>query len=192
MKIGIFGGSFNPLHNGHINAALEVLTYTDLEEIWFVPCIKNMLKENKDHIESKQRLEMLRIALSKYPKLKVSDFEIKNEIRYTADTVPALKKEFPQHEFYLVLGSGLAEEFHKWKEPEKILQQIKIIIVPMPNMPNLTDKAIIEHKPIIIEKAKRIDISSTKVRKYVKECKSISELVPSEIEKYITKKRLYL
>jgi len=192
MKIGIFGGSFNPLHNGHVNAALEVLKYTDLEEIWFMPCIKNVMKESENHIDAKQRIEMLELSLSKYPELKVSDFEIKNEIRYTADTVPAVKKEFPKHEFYLVLGSGLAEEFHKWKEPQKILDEIKIIIVPMPDMPNLTDKALIEHKPLIIEKAKRIDISSTKVRNYVKEGKSISELVPSEIEEYIMKKRLYL
>lgn len=192
MKIGIFGGSFNPLHNGHINAALEVLKYTDLKEVWFMPCIKNVMKENGNHIDVKQRIEMLELALEKYPELKVSDFEIKNEIRYTADTVPAVKKEFHQHEFYLILGSGLAEQFHKWKEPEKILKEIKLIIVPMPNMPNLTDKSIIEHNPLILEKAKRIDISSTKVRHYVREGKSISELVPGEIEEYIVKKRLYL
>ena len=192
MKIGIFGGTFNPLHNGHIIAAKEVLNHADIEEIWFMPCIINTLKDNGDYTVPELRLEMLQNALKAIEGFKVSDFEIKNNLKYTADTLSEVKKAFPEHQFYFILSSELAEELHKWRTPEKILEEVKLIIVPMPNMPNLSDEKVVESNPIILENSVRTDISSTKVRTYVKERKSISHLVPKEIEDFIKKKKMYL
>lgn len=191
MKIGIFGGTFNPLHNGHIIAAQEVLNYTDLDEIWFVPCIKNMLKENPGYTSPGQRLEMLKSTLKGFPKFKVSDFEIRNGFMYTADAISALKRKFPQHKFYLIMGSALAEQFHNWKEPLEILKEARLIVVPMPSLPKISDKKILKCRPIVLKDAVRTDISSTAVRKYVKEEKSIFHLVPKAVEKYIEEKKLY-
>jgi len=188
MKIGVFGGSFNPIHNGHLNAAKEILRLTEVEEIWFMPCYKNPLKKGNS-VSLEQRLEMAKLAVEGLKGLKASDFEIKNKICYSLDSIRALKKEFPQHEFYFILGSNLVQEFSKWKQPREIVKEVSIIIVPLPELKEIKEKLL--ENALVLRKAKRVNVSSTMVRERVRAGKSIKGLVPAAVEQYIKENNLY-
>jgi nicotinate-nucleotide adenylyltransferase len=121
MKIGIMGGTFNPIHNGHLSLASAALKQYNLDEIWFMPSGLPAHKANDELLSSAKRLYMVELAISDNAKFKASSFEIDREgFTYTADTMVALTKEYPYNEFYFIIGGDSLMKFHKWVKPEVI------------------------------------------------------------------------
>ena len=190
MKIGLFGGTFDPIHNGHLIAAQEALEYAKLNEVWFLPCIRNVLKENSP-AEAEHRTKMIELAVSSNPKFKLSDFELKNNLTYTIDTVCELKKAFPEHEFHWIMGSTLAGQFRKWKNAEQLAKEIKFIIVPTPELFEIENSSLAGSNPLILNSTLRTNIYSTTVREKIKNKQDISYLVPEKVKAYIEEHKLY-
>jgi len=193
MKIGILGGTFDPVHSGHINAAIEVLRLTDAEEIWLLPCPRNPLKSGTKASFS-DRLKMAEIAVEGHPRLKVSDFQETHNLTYSIDTVRALKRNFSEHSFYLIIGSDLVEEFPRWREAEKILEEVRLVIVPLPDPAEVRNEMILEHDPIVLNHAKRKAVSSTLVREAIAHDESserLEALVPKKVLEFIEEKGIY-
>ncbi len=133
MKIGIFGGSFDPIHEGHVNLAKYVLDHTDLDEVWLMVSPLNPLKPQGYVATNEQRLEMARLAVEGIPGIRVSDFEFNLPIpSYTYKTLTELKKAYPNNDFRLIIGGDNWASFSRWRNPEEILSEFGIIVYPRP------------------------------------------------------------
>lgn len=189
-RIGIFGGTFDPVHIGHLLAARQALELAKLDEIWFMPTPQNPLKEeSKSSLED--RVKMLELALEEREKLKLSLFDVKNKSIYTIDSLKALKKAFPQHEFYFLIGSNLVQQFSQWKEPKEILKLVKLAIIVMPDFPGIQDSLLKKAKPLLVEPLVKTTVSSTIIRERVRKGRAIKNLVPEKVRHYIEQKKLY-
>ncbi|MGB9665624.1 MAG: nicotinate-nucleotide adenylyltransferase [Ignavibacteria bacterium] len=188
-KIGILGGSFNPIHLGHLILANTVCEEFQLDKIIFVPCYIQPLKSNKDFAPPEARLEMIKLAIQNNPKFEVSDIEIKRKgMSYTVDTLKYFKKKFD--DLYFVIGADNIKDFHHWKEPDQILELTKLIVTNRGGI----DKKIPEKlrgKKIFVCRIPDIEISSTMIRNNIRSNKSIKYLVPQKVETYIIKNKLY-
>lgn len=133
MKVGIFGGSFDPIHYGHINLAKYVLDHTDLDEVWLMVSPLNPLKPQGYVATDEQRLEMARIAVADIPGVNVSDFEFSLPIpSYTYNTLKKLKEAYPDIDFRLIIGGDNWAHFDRWRNPQEILSEFGVIIYPRP------------------------------------------------------------
>jgi len=131
MKIGIMGGTFNPIHNGHIEIAKAAYSQYALDEIWFMPNHIPGYKPKETIVSADSRLNMVALAIQDYPYFKVSDFEVKRDGNtYTAETMSLLKDMYPSHSFYFIMGMDSLLYFDKWKNPDIILQYCKILVAP--------------------------------------------------------------
>ena len=131
MKVGIYGGSFNPIHFGHTGLATWVLENTDLDEVWLMVSPQNPLKQNRELLDEKERLHMARLAVAPYPMLKACDFEfILPRPSYTYHTLQALRKAYPDHEFSLIIGEDNWQCFDRWYRGEDIARETPIIVYP--------------------------------------------------------------
>ncbi len=195
MKI-IFGGSFDPIHIGHIILARDIKEILKAEKVLFVPTAQAPLKE-KHRASAEDRLKMLQLALEREKDLLIEEYEIRRGgISYTVFTLEYLSKKYKGDELYLLLGSDSFLRFHLWKEPNRILQLAKIVVVDREGKLKDVQEYIKENfktfkDRIILLPSRRIDISSTEIRKRIKEGKSIYCLVPEKVEEYIRKKGLY-
>jgi nicotinate-nucleotide adenylyltransferase len=187
-RIGVFGGTFNPIHNGHITIAEAALKSLKLDKIIFVPSNIPPHKSNGDIAKPRDRLNMVKLATEYNEDFEVSDLEIKRKgMSYTIDTIRELKNRFSDDdEFYFVIGSDSIPELKKWKDINNLLKIIKFVVV---NRPGYSFKGIPEGALKI--EIEGIGISSSKIRKLLKDKKSIRSLVPEAVEKYIIKKNLY-
>jgi nicotinate-nucleotide adenylyltransferase len=178
MKIGIYGGSFNPIHFGHIGLAKWVVENTDLDELWMMVSPNNPLKDKGILADEQERLEKAEEAignglLATGKRIIVSDFEFHlPRPNYTANTLRALKKQYPEHEFTLIIGEDNLDIFHKWKEYQYILNHFRVFVYPRHNTDNLNESS--QPREVILQEAKNIklltdapffDISSTYLRK---------------------------
>ena len=189
-KIGIFGGTFDPIHIGHLLAARQAIELAKLDEIWFMPTFQNPLKEeSKSSLED--RIKMLELGLESREKIKLSLFDVKNKSVYTIDSLKALKKAFPKHEFFFMMGSNLVEQFSRWKEPKEILKMVKLIIIVMHDFPGIQDPSIKKAKPLLLEPLVKTTVSSTIIRERVRKGSDIKNLVPEKVRLYIEEKKLY-
>lgn len=190
MNIGIFSGSFNPIHIGHLILANYIVEFTEIEEVWFLVSPQNPLKSEDKLSDEHIRLEMTELALAKYAKLKASDFEFSMPIpSYTVNTLDALRNEYPGHNFTLIIGADNWNVFESWREYDKILENYKIRVYPrlghritIPT--KLRDKVEALDSPII-------EISSTFIRDSIAEGKDIRAFLPDDIYDYILNKGLY-
>jgi len=190
VKVGLFFGSFNPIHVGHLIIAQTMADHTDLNEVWLIVSPQNPFKKNAGLLHEFDRYEMVSHSLYNCPKLKVSDVEFHlPRPSYTIDTLTHLSEKHPQHQFALILGEDNLKQFPNWKNYEKILENYELYVYPRPNAEKTE---LINHPKVKSIPAPLLDISATYIRNAVKEGKSIRFLVTEQVENYITKKRLFL
>jgi nicotinate-nucleotide adenylyltransferase len=188
-KTGLFFGSFNPMHNGHMIIADYMLDQEGLDEIWFIVSPQNPLKESKQLANEQQRLEMMNLAVASEPRFKVSDVEFAMpKPSYTFDTLELLSRVYPERNFFLIIGSDNLEEFHLWKNHEQILKKYQILVYPRNEEIN---SSFVKEPNVKITQAPLVEISSTKIRKLLKSGRSVDSYIPSRISKYITVNGLY-
>lgn len=171
MNIGIFSGSFNPIHIGHLALANYLCEYGGLDEVWFMVTPHNPLKEESGLMDDKLRLKLVRLAIEGYPKFRASDFEFKlPRPSYTVHTLDALKQAYPQHTFHLVIGSDNWVLFPRWYESERILAENHILVYPRPGYPvetaSLPQNVRMVSSPVF-------EISSTFIRQAMEEGKDV-------------------
>lgn len=186
---GLFFGSFNPIHLGHLVIANYMANYTELKEIWFVISPHNPLKQKAGLADMYDRLEMARLATENAPHLKVSDIEFKlPQPSYTVDTMAHLKEKHPEKEFALIMGADNLASLKKWKNYEVLLQNHQIFVYPRPNA---DVSEWVNHPSIVMTQTPQMDISSTFIRQAIKQQKSIQFLVPDAVIDFMDKKSLY-
>lgn len=188
MKIGILGGTFNPIHIGHLILAEEVREKLGLDKVIFVPAYLPPHKDNSDIAAAGARFAMLELAIKGNRYFSVSDAEIKRDGRsYTIDTVREFKKTYPADELYFITGSDLLKYLDEWKDLGEIIKMVKFIVGTRPGYP-------LEKIPSYISTVaiRAVDVSAFEIRACIKGNKSFRYLVPEAVYKYIAKKKLYL
>ena len=186
MKIGIYGGSFNPIHRGHINIIKYVLEEKKLDKMIVIPV---GIPSHRDDfsVSGSERLHMVEAACMGVPRAEVSDIEIKAKGKsYTYDTLLKLKKKYPDGEFYEIIGEDSADYLHKWKDYKKLVEKVKFIVLKRSGFEYTPN-----HKNIEVLESPIYPYSSTKVRKAVRKGKDISSMVPKGVEELIRKYHLY-
>jgi nicotinate-nucleotide adenylyltransferase len=189
MKIGLFFGSFNPIHVGHLVIANYMAQYTDLQKVWLVISPHNPLKEKSTLLDDKQRLALVKIAIENNSKLKASDIEFKlPQPSYTITTLLHLKEKYPEHEFALIMGSDNLSTFHKWKNYEEILKYHQLYIYPRPLQSGENYK---QHPQVNFVDAPVMEISSTFIRQAIADKKDVRYLLPDNVYEYVREMHFY-
>jgi len=188
-KTGLFFGSFNPIHSGHLMIASYMVEYTDLDQVWFVVSPHNPLKEKSTLLADNHRLFMVNLAIENDPRFRSSNIEFKlPKPSYTIDTLTYLGEKYPAKEFVLIAGSDIFPTFHRWKNFEEILKQYRFYIYPRPE----TAKSKYDGYPAItFVDSPLISISSSFIRQGIKEGRNMQHFVPDKVWKYILEMNFY-
>lgn len=190
MNIGLFGGSFNPIHNGHVRLAKSLLQEAALDEVWFLVSPQNPFKQDQQLLDDDKRLQLVRLALKEEPQLMASDFEFHlPKPSYTWNTLQALEREYPERKFTLLIGGDNWEAFDKWYRYEDILKRYPIIVYPREGSKVSGEK--FQVSDIQIVETPLINISSTQIRQRLHEGKSVRGLVNTEVAMVIEQEHLY-
>jgi len=191
MKIGLYFGTFNPIHVGHMIIANHMAEYSDLNQIWMVVTPHNPLKAKSTLLDDAKRLQLVQVATEDFSKIKPSDIEFKlAQPNYTVHTLAHLQDKYPQHEFSLIMGEDNLKSLHKWKNYEVILQNHDIYVYPRISL-EAENLAFKNHPKIHIVDAPVVEISSTFIRNGIKNGKNISPLLPEKVWKYIDHNNFY-
>lgn len=188
-KVGLFGGSFDPPHLGHLIVAQEVLSLFNLDKILFIPA--HLPPHKRSHVPSKERYEMTCIAISGNPRFDISDIELRRGGKsYTVDTLRELCSLFHEVDFYLIIGADEFAEIESWKDPEDVINLSKVVVMRRPGhrLGRVKKKS---RGRFLTAEVPLIEISSTEIRTRVRNGKSIAYLVPRGVEEYIKRKGLY-
>lgn len=189
MKIGLFFGSFNPIHIGHLILANHMQQYSDLDQVWFVVSPHNPFKEKATLANDYERLHLVNLAIENYPYMKSSNVEFSlPQPSYTIDTLAVLREKYPQHDFSLIMGMDNLKGFRKWKNHEKILENYSIYVYPRIDA-NAGEWE--NHPKFKFVDAPIIEISSTQIRNAIKENKNFRPLLPEKVWEYIDGSSLY-
>lgn len=189
MKIGLFFGSFNPIHIGHLIIANYMANHTSLDKVWLVVSPQNPLKKYGDLVNTYDRLEMARLATDNATNISVSDVELKlPQPSYTIDTLTYLKEKYPEHEFALIMGSDNLVNLPKWKNYQLLLRDYKIYVYPRPGYENAELAA---HPSVVTTMTPLMELSATFIRKALAEGKNIQYFVPDAVLNFIDSKSLY-
>lgn len=186
---GLYFGSFNPIHIGHLAIANYLLEYGGLSELWFVLSPQNPLKQKSTLLPDYQRLEMVTRALRDYPRFKASSIEFSlPQPSYTSDTLAYLDEKFPGREFVLIMGEDNLSSFEKWKNYEWILETRKILVYPRPG----TEPSVFhKHKNVHLIQAPLIEISSSFIRKAIKQGNDVRFFLPEGTWNYLDEMNFY-
>ena len=189
MKIGLYFGSFNPIHIGHLIIANHFAQHTDLQQIWMIVSPQNPLKSKKSLLSDRLRYEMLHLALEDYPNIKPCDIEFNlPKPSYTIHTLLYLKEKYPQHHFQLLMGEDNLNTFHRWKNHQEILKDHELYVYP-----RIVQKSHkIDPSKIKYINAPVIELSASAIRNDMKSGKDIRPLVPPKVWSYLNKWGLYL
>lgn len=192
MKTGLFFGSFNPIHIGHLILANYILEHTDMEELWFVVSPQNPFKDKKTLLNDHHRLDMVELAIRHYPKMRASNIEFSlPQPSYTIDTLTCLKEKHPKHYFSLIMGEDNLTSFHKWKNADLLLENHQIIVYPRLSEGNNQPPALIEHPNVTLVNAPIIELSATKIREMIKNDKNTRPMLPPEVFAYLDGSNFY-
>lgn len=189
-KTGLFFGSFNPIHSGHLILAHYMAEFTDLNEIWFIISPHNPLKKRQSLLEDHHRLALVKEAIDDNPRFRAIDIEFKMpKPSYTIHTLTYLKEQYPTREFVLIMGSDILPTFHKWKNYEEILKYYQIYVYPRPgDHKNPYQENAAVH---IIQGVPQLDISSSFIRESIGNGKDMSYFLPKSVNTYIREMHFY-
>ncbi len=175
MKIGLYFGSFNPIHNGHLIIAQHVLNETDLHQVWFVVSPQNPFKQQKHLLNEYDRLHLVNLAIEKATQLKAVDIEFRlPKPSFTITTLIYLKEKYPQHEYAIIMGSDSLQNLDQWKNAEQIMENYPVYVYTRPGFEVKNQ----EIKQLIVVRAPLLEISATHIRELIQSDKSIRYLVP--------------
>tara|TARA_B110000208_G_C11797424_1_gene440266 strand:+ start:1878 stop:2471 length:594 start_codon:yes stop_codon:yes gene_type:complete len=194
-KVGLFFGSFNPIHVGHLVIANHIAHSGMVDEVWFVVSPQNPFKKKKSLLEEYHRLALVNEAIDENPKLKSSDIEFTMpQPSYTADTLAFLIDKYPELDFSLIMGEDNIKSFHKWKNYEVILKNHSVLIYPRVGVDeDLKAKSdILNHKSVhVLENIPVMDISASYIRNQIKEGKTVAYLLTDKVAKYLDEMNFY-
>jgi nicotinate-nucleotide adenylyltransferase len=188
MNIGLYFGSFNPVHIGHLIIANHIVNNTELNQIWFVVSPQNPLKSSNTLLNKYHRKYLIDIAIDGEKNLKSSTIEFSLPTpSYTIDTLTYLDEKYPMYKFSIIIGSDSLQNLHKWKNYEQLVNKYQILVYERPEFK-------VEHKlgeSIVLLQAPLLDISSTRIREMIKKGESIKFLVPDVVKDEIEKNHYY-
>ena len=191
MKIGIFGGSFDPPHHGHLIVARHVRESLGLDHILLVPANRSPHKLDRTPAQSHHRLAMVRLAVADDPGFAVSDAEVaRGGVSYTVDTLRSIRSEAPDHQLFFLLGSDNSAEFLSWREPEEILRLSTVVLMSRAGFGESAPGPLGDPSALRVD-VPLIDIRSRDLRSRIREGASIRYLVPDTVERYILREGLY-
>jgi len=195
-KIGLFFGSFNPIHIGHLILANYILENSDMDELWFVVSPQNPFKDKKSLLADHNRLDMVQLAVKNYPKMRASNVEFSlPKPSYTIDTLTYLKEKYPNYSFALIMGEDNLDSLPKWKNAEKLMSDYQIIVYPRTfeggTSTSLSVSKIKNQENINIINAPIIELSATETRKMIKEGKNVRPMLPPEVFEYLDGSSFY-
>ncbi|MBR6821110.1 MAG: nicotinate (nicotinamide) nucleotide adenylyltransferase [Bacilli bacterium] len=192
MKIGVFGGSFNPPHKMHLNIGLELVNKQYVDKVIYVPT-GSKYKYKNNLLPDKNRLEMLELLTKNQEYLDVNDYELKDEVVYTCETLAYFKELYPNDEIYFICGADNLSYIDKWKNGEEILNNYKIIAMKRKgeDIEELLKKFVDYQNNIIVADVEQQDISSTDIREKLKNNESVLDVLDKEVYEYIRKNKLY-
>lgn len=189
MKVGLYFGSFNPVHIGHLIIASYIADLKMVDKVWFVVSPQNPLKPSASLLNEYTRLHLVNLAIEEDNRLGVSDIEFKlPKPSYTIDTLTYLKEKYPQHDFFVIMGSDSLQNLNKWKNYEQILHNYKIIVY---KRPGYDIPSVQLNENIFIADAPLLDISSTIIRQRIKEKKSILYMLHDKVRLEIENNNYY-
>lgn len=193
MKVGLFFGSFNPIHMGHLIIAQSVLNETNLDQIWLVVSPHNPFKKKETLLGEYDRLYMCELATARNHRIKPSNVEFKlPQPSYTIDTLTHLATRYPSYAFSLIMGADNLATLHKWKNYQAILSHYPVYIYPRLHPEAQTPDAAVAASPNIIRvEAPVVELSATRIRELIKQKKSVQHLLPDAVFDYIEKQNLY-
>ena len=190
LKIGLYFGSYNPIHIGHLAIANYMVEYTDIDQLWFVVSPQNPLKKKNNLLDDYQRLEMVHRAVDDDDRFRASNIEFSlPKPSYTVDTLAYLKDQHPNYHFKILMGSDNLENFHKWKNYETIIEDYGIIVYPRPGFDS--QKVQVEKNITIAKDAPLMEISSSFIRKAIKEGKDVRHFLPQKSWEYMEEMNFY-
>lgn len=190
-KIGLYFGTFNPIHVGHLTIANHMTEYSDLDHVWFVVTPHSPFKKKSTLLDDNHRYQMVLRATEDYEKLKPSDIEFKlPQPNYTINTLVHLQEKYPDHEFSLIMGEDNLKGFHKWKNYELILEDHDIYVYPRVSKGKIETR-FDDHPRIHHVDAPIMELSSTFIRKSIKERKNIRPMLPEHVWQYLDEMNFY-
>lgn len=193
-KIGLFGGTFNPPHLGHVNSVQQVVGNLGLDKVIVMPTFKSPHRQNEEMISAVHRFEMTRRAFAELSIVEVSDFELKKEgISYTIETIEHLRKQYPSDQLYLIVGMDQFSNFHLWKDYKEILSHCQLVVTSRPGVAFIPANEQLPNnlqKPYIIS-LEDTDISSTELRRSLAIGEDVGSLLNKDVKNYIEQEKLY-
>jgi nicotinate-nucleotide adenylyltransferase len=190
LETGLFSGSFNPIHMGHLMLANYISAFTSLQEIWFVVTPHSPLKKRESLLSDAVRLEMVRLALEDYPTMRVSDVEFyMPRPSYTIDTLNLLSELHPERKFSLIIGGDNWLLFDRWKDYKLILERYPLIVYPRPGENVQIPESLSQTVKVV--NAPQLEISSTFIRNSIQEGKNVRAFLPPKVYEYILQNQLY-
>ena len=188
MKIGLFFGSFNPMHIGHKVIASYMAEFSDFQQVWFVVSPQNPLKQKQNLLDKYHRLMIVSMEVESNPKLAASDIEFNlSQPSYTIDTLRHLKEEYPENDFALIIGADNLQSFNKWKNYEQILANYSVYVYPRSGI-EISDSHANIH---IVKGVPQMEISASFIRNAIKKEQDVSYLIPEKAWKYIKEMNFY-